>query len=310
MQFLKGRHSWPFALLLSTSMSPVPTVYPHALLEWLAYPTFLLAGNRWHIDCFRCNTCHTLLDSDANLLLLGDGSLICNNCTYSCSACNNKIEDLAILTGDQAFCASCFCCRNCKNKIENLRYARTSQGIFCMDCHESLMSKRRKTRNKQKQKAGTSLNKSLPELPPQSTFSSDGQETPPSEMEIKLDAVDTHSTLGAPPVKAEPSSKNIPRDVFPVTMGDSKGKSILCSIKHSGSCSHFFQIPLLYQQARMKVLLQLQRAPHSRLQPRLTAPTITMASLYLLCSILTPLRGHHPECPTAGTSLKPLNLQQ
>ena len=78
------------------------------------------AGNRWHIDCFRCNTCGTLLDSDANLLLLGDGSLICNNCTYSCSACNNKIEDLAILTGDQAFCANCFRCRNCKRKIDNL----------------------------------------------------------------------------------------------------------------------------------------------------------------------------------------------
>ena len=101
------------------------------------------AGNRWHLDCFRCNTCNTLLDSDANLLLLGDGSLICNNCTYSCSACGNKIEDLAILTGDQAFCATCFRCRNCKRKIENLRYARTSHGIFCMNCHESLMARRR-----------------------------------------------------------------------------------------------------------------------------------------------------------------------
>ncbi|KAI5814201.1 hypothetical protein BZA77DRAFT_106349 [Pyronema omphalodes] len=35
---------------------------------------FELAGNRWHIDCFRCNSCSTLLDSDANLLLLSDGS--------------------------------------------------------------------------------------------------------------------------------------------------------------------------------------------------------------------------------------------
>ncbi len=80
-------------------------------------------------------TCNTLLDSDANLLLLGDGSLICNNCTHTVAApVANKIEDLAILTGDQAFCATCFRCRNCKRKIENLRYARTSQGIFCMSC--------------------------------------------------------------------------------------------------------------------------------------------------------------------------------
>ncbi|KAK4134230.1 RhoGAP-domain-containing protein [Trichocladium antarcticum] len=134
---------------------------------------FELAGSRWHLDCFRCNTCNTLLDSDANLLLLGDGSLICNNCTYSCSACNNKIEDLAILTGDQAFCATCFRCRNCKRKIENLRYARTSHGIFCMNCHESLMARRRKkskaaAQAKQREKDTSPMitDKSLPALPP------------------------------------------------------------------------------------------------------------------------------------------------
>jgi hypothetical protein len=152
------------------------------------------AGNRWHIDCFRCNTCGTLLDSDANLLLLGDGSLICNNCTYSCNACGNKIEDLAILTGDQAFCASCFRCRNCKRKIENLRYARTSQGIFCMSCHESLMARRRKkakgTRsvtsgsNGPGSIASTQVEKALPSLPPgaapESAFSPE-VETPPTE---------------------------------------------------------------------------------------------------------------------------------
>ncbi|KEY74252.1 hypothetical protein S7711_00409 [Stachybotrys chartarum IBT 7711] len=134
---------------------------------------FELAGNRWHLDCFRCNTCSTLLDSDANLLLLGDGSLICNNCTYSCSACGNKIEDLAILTGDQAFCATCFRCRNCKRKIENLRYARTSQGIFCMGCHETLMARRRKktkaaaaAKARDKENSPMITEKSLPALPP------------------------------------------------------------------------------------------------------------------------------------------------
>ncbi|KAL4915086.1 Chimaerin and related Rho GTPase activating protein [Aspergillus aurantiobrunneus] len=132
---------------------------------------FELAGNRWHIDCFRCSSCGTLLDSDAHLLLLGDGSLICSNCTYSCSSCGNKIEDLAILTGEQAFCAQCFRCRNCRKKIENLRYARTSQGIFCMDCHESLMQRRRKkNRNitsKKHSSPSVKLDKSLPSLPPE-----------------------------------------------------------------------------------------------------------------------------------------------
>ncbi|KAF1850716.1 RhoGAP-domain-containing protein [Cucurbitaria berberidis CBS 394.84] len=158
-----------------------PGAYPESPLDQddVVYPckgcgeileegkAFELAGNRWHIDCFRCNTCGTLLDSDANLLLLGDGSLICNNCTYSCNHCGNKIEDLAILTGDQAFCANCFRCRNCKRKIENLRYARTSQGIFCMSCHESLMARRRKKSKKPPAAVAPKVDKSLPALPPQ-----------------------------------------------------------------------------------------------------------------------------------------------
>ncbi|KAM7204482.1 hypothetical protein V8F20_003598 [Naviculisporaceae sp. PSN 640] len=157
---------------------------------------FELAGNRWHLDCFRCNTCNTLLDSDANLLLLGDGSLICNNCTYSCNACGNKIEDLAILTGDQAFCATCFRCRNCKRKIENLRYARTSHGIFCMNCHESLMARRRKkskaaAQAKARDKDGSPMitEKSLPALPPNAippnAFSND-RVTPDSDTPTEL----------------------------------------------------------------------------------------------------------------------------
>ncbi|KAG5935973.1 hypothetical protein E4U53_000313 [Claviceps sorghi] len=132
-----------------------------------------LAGLRWHINCFRCHFCETLLDCDANLLLLGDGTLICHNCTYDCTACGNKIEELAILTGEQAFCATCFRCRNCKRKIENLRYARTGQSILCMDCHETIIARRRK--NKKAAASGKSRDKdhspmvtekSLPALPP------------------------------------------------------------------------------------------------------------------------------------------------
>ena len=139
--------------------------------NWETCTDPLSAGHRWHIDCFRCHACGTLLDSDNNLLLLGNYSLICNNCTYSCSACGAQIEDLAILTGEEAYCAPCFRCRNCKKKIENLRYARTKQGMFCMDCHDALMARRRKKDDKNaRQRAVHSnamlLDKSLPSLPP------------------------------------------------------------------------------------------------------------------------------------------------
>ncbi|KAF2771978.1 RhoGAP-domain-containing protein [Teratosphaeria nubilosa] len=185
---------------------------------------FELAGNRWHIDCFRCNTCGTLLDSDANLLLLGDGSLICNNCTYSCNACGNKIEDLAILTGDQAFCASCFRCRNCKRKIENLRYARTSQGIFCMSCHESLMARRRKKAKATPRQAagganGEKVDKALPSLPPgaatPAAFSPEA-ETPPAEVyqEPQIARSPRHSLLKS---RQEQPLNDIRRDVSPIS---------------------------------------------------------------------------------------------
>ena len=183
-----------------------------------------IAGNRWHIDCFRCNTCGTLLDSDANLLLLGDGSLICNNCTYSCSACGDKIEDLAILTGEQAFCASCFKCRNCKRRIENLRYARTSQGIFCMACHESLMARRRKRSKASRQHTATLngavtsvFDKSLPALPPTAALLPAELETPPSEGQTDTPS-NMSPTQGAKPrlrSKKEASSHDLKRAASP-----------------------------------------------------------------------------------------------
>ncbi|KAK8187806.1 uncharacterized protein BKA78DRAFT_171131 [Phyllosticta capitalensis] len=207
---------------------------------------FELAGNRWHIDCFRCNTCGTLLDSDANLLLLGDGSLICNNCTYCCSACGNKIEDLAILTGDQAFCASCFRCRNCKRKIENLRYARTSQGIFCMSCHESLMARRRKkskaNRQQAESKAPVVLDKSLPALPPQAlpqtTFQPDAESLPeietPDEPSPKLRQAKPAGSLRR---EASPSSlehQNEPQ-TLPASTYREKRKSDMPNLDDDGT---------------------------------------------------------------------------
>ncbi|KAI5367944.1 Putative Rho GTPase activation protein [Septoria linicola] len=215
-----------------------PSTYPESPMEQedIVYPckgcgeileegkAFELAGNRWHIDCFRCNTCGTLLDSDANLLLLGDGSLICNNCTYSCSACNNKIEDLAILTGDQAFCSGCFRCRNCKRKIENLRYARTSQGIFCMSCHESLMARRRKKARTPKQAAAGAQpghDKALPSLPPgvapQSAFTPEGETPPETYSENQTPQTEVPGQRHAAARTRGTSNANYKRDVSPLS---------------------------------------------------------------------------------------------
>ncbi|KAH7128772.1 hypothetical protein B0J11DRAFT_278958 [Dendryphion nanum] len=210
-----------------------PGAYPESPLDQddVVYPckgcgeileegkAFELAGNRWHIDCFRCNTCGTLLDSDANLLLLGDGSLICNNCTYSCNHCGNKIEDLAILTGDQAFCANCFRCRNCKRKIENLRYARTSQGIFCMSCHESLMARRRKKSKKPPSAPSAKVDKSLPPIPPTAPSFTPDLDTP-SDVFSEPTTADV-SPRPPRPRRNDSSPANFRRETSPASLDDS-----------------------------------------------------------------------------------------
>jgi hypothetical protein len=43
-------------------------------------------------------------------------------------------------------------CRNCKEEFEmNQPYARSSQGMFCMPCHEMFMARRRKRPKLEKQ---------------------------------------------------------------------------------------------------------------------------------------------------------------
>ncbi|KAK3487711.1 uncharacterized protein B0T23DRAFT_406960 [Neurospora hispaniola] len=244
---------------------------------------FELAGNRWHLDCFRCNTCNTLLDSDANLLLLGDGSLICNNCTYSCSACGNKIEDLAILTGDQAFCATCFRCRNCKRKIENLRYARTAHGIFCMNCHESLMARRRKKAKAAAQAKARDTDKSLPALPPNAV--------PPSSTGFAAEKLaadsDTPTELSPRPRNAygrqDSSSRSSSRpDRSPERLAETNKETVLAppapNYRHNRN-STMFSADLSGGDAEdFFIPVALDQSPAPSITPQSTADTISDTS--------------------------------
>lgn len=104
----------------------------------------------WHFECFRCAKCLKLVECYSNLLLLRDGSPICEDCSYSCHACSKTIKDEAIMTGDEAYHADCFRCVQCSKKIDDLVFTQTSKGIYCTKCHEArklLRSKRRDERN-------------------------------------------------------------------------------------------------------------------------------------------------------------------
>lgn len=111
----------------------------------------------FHVDCFKCAKCNHQVTADTNLLLLSDGSPICANCSYNCNICQQPILDEAIMTGDDSYHAHCFKCKVCRNRIDELVFAKTSQGIYCMACHNERMAKIRRhaQRKREKEKAAS-----------------------------------------------------------------------------------------------------------------------------------------------------------
>jgi hypothetical protein len=57
------------------------------------------------------------------------------------------------MTGDDSYHAHCFKCKVCKNRIDELVFAKTSQGIYCMNCHSERMAKIRRHAQKKAERA-------------------------------------------------------------------------------------------------------------------------------------------------------------
>ncbi|KAF8585944.1 RhoGAP-domain-containing protein [Ramaria rubella] len=104
----------------------------------------------WHVDCFKCAKCGDRVNADTNLLLLSDGSPVCSSCSYNCAVCKKPISHEAIMTGHESYHAACFTCKTCGRHIGELVFAKTTQGIYCMACHNERVarSRRHKHRNK------------------------------------------------------------------------------------------------------------------------------------------------------------------
>ncbi|SJX64111.1 related to GTPase-activating protein beta-chimerin [Sporisorium reilianum f. sp. reilianum] len=112
------------------------------------------ATKLWHVECFRCAKCKNRVSTERDdILLLSDGHPICGQCNYSCNICNLPIMEEAIMTGDESYHASCFTCRSCHSKIEELVFAKTSQGIYCMKCHNERVARSRKHAEQKRAKA-------------------------------------------------------------------------------------------------------------------------------------------------------------
>ncbi|KAG5518374.1 hypothetical protein PMAC_003171 [Pneumocystis sp. 'macacae'] len=123
-------------------------------------------GHIWHVNCFRCAKCNRQVNHNSDVLLLFDGSPVCDKCSCNCKVCNKHIDGFAIMTGNETYHSECFQCDLCRRKIEDLVFAKTNQGIYCMSCHNNKIEQ-----NKNFEKEShfpitfEALNKSLPSIP-------------------------------------------------------------------------------------------------------------------------------------------------
>ena len=56
------------------------------------------------------------------------------------------------MTGDDSYHAHCFKCKVCKNRIDELVFAKTTHGIYCMNCHNERMIRLRRHAQKKLEK--------------------------------------------------------------------------------------------------------------------------------------------------------------
>ncbi|KAG0204110.1 hypothetical protein BGX28_003871, partial [Mortierella sp. GBA30] len=67
---------------------------------------------------------------------------------------------------DEAYHADCFRCIQCESKIDDLVFAKTSQGIYCMKCHqERKEAKRQREERERMERAERMMDKLLPTIP-------------------------------------------------------------------------------------------------------------------------------------------------
>lgn len=148
--------------LALSSLKLVAAHSPRLLVLYRHYPRILYSvltmipfprQSFFHVDCFKCAKCGNQVTADTNLLLLSDGSPICANCSYNCNVCKQPILDEAIMTGDDSYHAHCFKCKVCQNRIDELVFAKTRQGIYCMNCHNERVARSRRHQARKQERA-------------------------------------------------------------------------------------------------------------------------------------------------------------
>ncbi|KAG8904479.1 hypothetical protein FRB99_001691 [Tulasnella sp. 403] len=60
------------------------------------------------------------------------------------------------MTGDESYHAACFTCRSCSRQIQELVFAKTSNGIYCMACHNERVARSRRHAEQKRNKSKSS----------------------------------------------------------------------------------------------------------------------------------------------------------
>jgi hypothetical protein len=57
------------------------------------------------------------------------------------------------MTGDESYHAACFTCKTCGRHIGELVFAKTTQGIYCMACHNERVARSRRHAEQRRNKS-------------------------------------------------------------------------------------------------------------------------------------------------------------
>ncbi|KAH9839288.1 RhoGAP-domain-containing protein [Rhodofomes roseus] len=191
----------------------------------------------FHVDCFKCAKCGNQVTADTNLLLLSDGSPICANCSYSCNVCRLPILDEAIMTGDDSYHAHCFKCKVCKNRIDELVFAKTSQGIYCMNCHNQRVARSRRHAQRQREKERERERER--EKAASVLMSSDAANSPlvaKAEQSASTNAAQSPSQVQSPSVSSEASTAS--PSAHPPANGSASHRGSMTSLNLKQANSH------------------------------------------------------------------------
>lgn len=180
------------------------------------------------------------------------------------------------MTGDDSYHAHCFKCKVCHNRIDELVFAKTSHGIYCMNCHNERMAKiRRHAQRKREKEKAANANRDREH---RGGFVDTAVSSPPSYPSIFLDPPyqsshpsqilsppsSLRSKSSAPVLRDAPSTQTLHVSLHEVTSAPSRKPR---------SASPVDRTPTPVNGSHSTVSTPTERGPDSQSQPTSSRPS-------------------------------------